>query len=72
MPPGTSIGAHTHNAKEEEFYLVLAGSGRMRKDGEWFAVNPGDFIRNPPGGSHELVNCGDTDLQLFVFELSVR
>lgn len=72
MPPGTTIGAHTHASSEEEFYLVLSGTGRMRKGREWFSVAAGDFVRNPPGGSHELVNSGETDLQLFVFELNVQ
>ena len=27
MPPGTSIGLHTHNVSEEEFYLIVSGSG---------------------------------------------
>ena len=29
MPPGSSIGLHTHNMDEEEFYLILEGEGTM-------------------------------------------
>src|SRR5688572_29509582 len=46
MPAGTSIGEHTHSRGEEEFYLILSGHGRMRRDGEEFEVGPGDLIRN--------------------------
>ena len=69
MPAGTSIGEHTHAADEEEFYLILSGQGRMRRDGEEFDVGPGDLIRNRPGGTHGLTNTGSQPLQLFVFEV---
>ena len=72
MPRGTSIGEHTHADTEEEFYLILQGTGRMRRDGEEFLVGPGDLIRNPPGSTHALLNIGQEDLQLFVFEVQVR
>jgi mannose-6-phosphate isomerase-like protein (cupin superfamily) len=71
MPPGTSIGEHTHRFDEEEFYLILSGQGHMRRDGEEFAVHAGDLIRNRPGGTHSLVNTGLDDLCLFVFEVRV-
>lgn len=71
LPPGTSIGDHTHAFDEEEFYLVLSGSGVMRLGEDRFPVGPGDLVRNPPGGLHGLANPGPTTLRLFVFELSV-
>jgi mannose-6-phosphate isomerase-like protein (cupin superfamily) len=72
MPPGTSIGEHSHSVDEEEFYLVLRGCGRMRVNGEEFDVGPGDLIRNAPGGTHSLENTGDQELQLFVFEVKAE
>ena len=71
LPPGVSIGRHTHAPNEEEFYLVLEGHGRMYRDGTTFEVGPGDLIRTSPGGSHELTNTGQANLKLFVFEVSV-
>lgn len=70
VPPGASIGRHRHADDEEEFYLVLKGSGRMWRDGEEFAVRAGDLVRNRAGGAHGLVNDGDVDLTVFVFELA--
>jgi mannose-6-phosphate isomerase-like protein (cupin superfamily) len=72
LPPGSSVGKHTHAGSEEEFYLVLAGSGEMTRDGEVFQVEAGDLIRNPPGGTHALRNTGSEPLRIFVFELEVR
>ena len=71
LPPGTSIGRHTHAASEEEFYLILDGIGEMTRNGEVFQVEPGDLIRNPPGGTHALRNTGAQALRIFVFELEV-
>ncbi len=71
VPPGGSIGRHQHADDEEEFYLVLEGSGEMWRDGETFQVTAGDLIRNRPGGAHGLRNTGTAPLRLFVFEVSV-
>ena len=71
LPPGVSIGRHTHADDEEEFYLVLSGAGHMWRDGEDFPVKTGDLIRNRPGGSHSLVNTGERPLRIFVFEVKV-
>jgi mannose-6-phosphate isomerase-like protein (cupin superfamily) len=72
LPPGTSIGPHTHDRSEEELYLILEGSGEMYRNGEVFQVRRGDLIRNPPGGTHSLRNTGTETLKIFVFELEVR
>ncbi len=71
LPPGVSIGHHCHSPNEEEFYLILEGSGRMDRNGESFRVPPGDLIRNPPGGCHSPVNDGDNPIKIFVFEVAV-
>ena len=70
LPPGSSIGLHTHNMDEEEFYLILEGAGTMHRDGVTFLVRRGDLVRNRPGGTHSLANTGSTDLKLFVFEVT--
>ena len=70
LPPGTSIGIHTHGA-DEEIYLVLEGTGTMHRDGEEFTVGPGSVIINKPGGTHGLRNDGGTPLRLFVVEIGL-
>ena len=69
LPPNTTIGLHTHQSNEEEFYLVLYGVGIMESDSKILKVEAGSLIRNRPGGSHSLDNTGDGPLGLFVFEL---
>lgn len=72
MPPGTSIGDHRHADDEEEFYLVLDGTGVMRLEEDTFDVRSGDLVRNAPGGRHGLVNTGVERLRLFVFQLRLH
>jgi len=67
IPPGSSIGLHQHG-DDEETYVVMRGKGEMTVDGAVFSVGAGDVIRNRPYGHHGLINCGDEDLQLLVFE----
>ena len=69
MPPGTSIGMHTHGPGDEEVYVVVSGSGRMRLEGEEFAVGPGDVVVNGRRGTHGLVNTSAEDLRLVVVEI---
>lgn len=70
VPPGSSIGDHRHPADEEEYYLVLSGSGRLRLDDEVTTVTAGDLIRNRGGGLHGLANTGDQVLRLFIFAVT--
>ena len=70
VPPGSSIGLHTHGA-DEELYLVLEGEGLMHRDGESFRVRPGSVIVNRPGGTHGLRNDTGHDLRLFVVEVGI-
>jgi mannose-6-phosphate isomerase-like protein (cupin superfamily) len=68
LPPGASIGIHTHG-DDEEIYLVLEGQGVMHLDGEEFRVGPGSVIKNRRRGTHGLRNDGATPLRLFVVEI---
>jgi mannose-6-phosphate isomerase-like protein (cupin superfamily) len=70
LPPGKSIGVHTHG-DNEELYLVLEGEGTMTLDGREFPVRPGHVILNRAEGSHGLKNTGAEPLKLFVVEVRI-
>lgn len=72
VPAGASIGMHTHQADNEELYIILAGSGTMLVEDTQKAVGPGDVIINPPGGTHGLRNDSEEDLTLIVVEYPAR
>jgi mannose-6-phosphate isomerase-like protein (cupin superfamily) len=72
LPPGTSVGEHTHDFDSEEYYLILSGSGRMRLGDEMLDVTDGDLIRNDPGQAHGLTNTGADTLRMYVFDAEAR
>lgn len=69
LPPGTSVGLHTHGEDEEEYYLILEGEGRMARGDAILHVVAGDLIRNPPEGTHGLTCTSTVPLRMFVFEV---
>ncbi|NUT37135.1 MAG: cupin domain-containing protein [Hamadaea sp.] len=69
IPPGTSVGLHQHG-DDQETYVILRGRGTMTVDERTFPVAAGDLVRNPAYGRHGLVNDGDEDLHLLVFEVA--
>lgn len=61
LPPGASVGNHTHDA-EDEVYIVLAGSGRILEADKWRDIHTGDAILTGKGGSHSVENNTDEPL----------
>jgi mannose-6-phosphate isomerase-like protein (cupin superfamily) len=70
IPPGHSVGIHTHGPDDEEAYVIICGRGRMHVDGEEFEVGPGDVIVNTPGGTHGLANIGTEPLRMVVLDVA--
>lgn len=64
LPPGASIGMHTHEDNSEVIYL-LAGTGKVLCDGAEEAVGPGSCHYCPQGHAHSLVNTGPLPLEFF-------
>lgn len=69
--PGASVGLHSHEASDEEIYVVIAGQGTMVVDGVRFEVGPGDVIVNWPDGTHGLSNFQTEPLKLVVIDIPV-
>ena len=60
VPPGCSIGIHTHDPDAEIFY-VLSGTIRVIDDGVEKDLKAGDSNFSGAGGSHGVVNVSDED-----------
>jgi mannose-6-phosphate isomerase-like protein (cupin superfamily) len=66
IPPGASIGAHSHD-QEEEVYIVLRGRGRIIEGTTVVEVGPGDSVLTGNGASHAVENCGAEPLEMVAF-----
>ena len=65
IPPGkTAFPYHFHYVNEEMF-LVLEGSGKIRMPDGTHPLKPGDLVCCPPGpdGAHQIVNDGAVPLK---------
>ncbi|MCL2512604.1 MAG: cupin domain-containing protein [Oscillospiraceae bacterium] len=71
LPPGASIGIHTHR-DDEEVYVILEGTGIMEVDGAKIPVKAGDTVLNKPFGSHALYNGPGGDMRVLIFEAAKR
>ena len=63
LPPGASIGAHTHDA-EAEYFFILSGSGIVNDNGTDTPVQAGDTVVTKDGASHSIKNSGAVPLVL--------
>ena len=63
LPPGGATTEHFHS-RSEELYLVTAGSGRLRIEGDERDLAVGDCAVIPPGARHKLWNTGDEVLRV--------
>jgi mannose-6-phosphate isomerase-like protein (cupin superfamily) len=63
LPPGGATTEHFHRSSEE-LYLVTAGTGRLRIEGEEREIRTGDCAVIPPGARHKLWNTGDEVLRV--------
>ena len=62
IPPGGSIGYHTH-AGDFEIYYILKGAAKVVDNGEEDILGPGDSMVCKDGESHSIENIGDIDLE---------
>ena len=64
-PGAVSVKYHSHSL-QEEFFLVLKGSGTLRVGDKSRPVKQGDFFSKPAGkdNAHQFINDGDEILEI--------
>jgi uncharacterized cupin superfamily protein len=64
-PGAKSVKYHSHS-KQEEFFLILEGSGTLRMNDKETPVKKGDFVAKPAGKeiAHQFINSGPEVLQI--------
>lgn len=60
LQPGDASTRHRH-ATQEELYLLLEGSGRIRVDGELLTLGPLDAVLVEPDSVRQVFNDTDAD-----------
>jgi uncharacterized cupin superfamily protein len=72
-PGAKSVKYHSHS-KQEEFFLILKGSGILRMQDEEIFVRQGDFVAKPAGKeiAHQFMNNGSEVLQILDCGLNER
>ena len=65
QPGGKSAKYHTHST-QEEFFMILGGTGLLRMDGNEIPVRAGDVVSKPAGKgiAHQFINNGSEVLQI--------
>jgi uncharacterized cupin superfamily protein len=66
IEPGAKSAKYHSHTKQEEFFLILSGSGTLRMNGEEFEVRKGDFVAKPAGKNtaHQFLNTGHDVLEI--------
>src|ERR1700730_7819644 len=68
VPPGASIGDHTHD-RTEEMYYILSGRAILEIDGKPGYVAAGALVTTPLGATHTIANSTYQFLTFFVLEV---
>lgn len=71
LRPGQASTLHRHRC-QEEIYLVLEGSGRIKVGEETLTLAPQDFLRVAPETLRQVFNDTDSDALWFVFGAPVE
>lgn len=66
IPPGAAVCPFHSHLAQSELYVVRAGSGTVRAGEETHAIKTGDVFYHPPGEPHQLINSGNTDLEVMI------
>lgn len=66
VKPGAKSSKYHAHSKQEEFFLIMSGSGILRMGGEKIPIKSGDFISKPAGRdiAHQFINNGTEILQI--------
>lgn len=65
LKPGQASTRHRH-FEQEELYLLLEGSGRIRIDGDLLTLEPLDTVLVEPDSTRQIFNDTDADQLWFV------
>jgi uncharacterized cupin superfamily protein len=62
LPPRAAHQPYRSHSAVWEFYMIVAGRGKLRTASGAIEVREGDCFAHPPGEAHQIANLGATDL----------
>ena len=68
VDPRQSLSYQRHS-KREEFWYVVQGRGKMRLNTSYWWVHPGSYFHIKSNEAHQLINDGDEDEDIIVYEM---
>jgi uncharacterized cupin superfamily protein len=66
IPPKAAVCPFHSHLAQWEFFVIRAGHATVRSAEETHTVGPGDVFVHPPHVPHQLINSGDTDLEVLI------
>jgi uncharacterized cupin superfamily protein len=66
LPPRAANWPYHSHSAQWEFYMIVAGRGKLRTDAGTVEVREGDCFAHPPGEAHQITNAGATDMVYYV------
>lgn len=70
IPPGSTIGWHSHQGNEEMYFIAL-GTPLVRVEDDLRRLSRGDIALVRSGESHELINDTSSDVEILVFQTAL-
>jgi len=64
LKPGEEIGTETHETIDQ-FFRIESGKGKSIINGNEYNLSDGDVIIVPAGAEHNIINTGNTALQMY-------
>ncbi len=66
VKPGTESTKYHSHSVQEEFFIILEGTGKLRLNDKEYKIKQGDFLAKPSGEntSHQFINDSDGVLKI--------
>jgi uncharacterized cupin superfamily protein len=66
IPPGAAICPYHSHTTQWEMFMLVAGEGTARVNGQRYPVRQGEVFIHAPGTAHQLINTSGEDLVVYI------
>jgi uncharacterized cupin superfamily protein len=72
VPPGKKAWPYHLQYANEEMFVILAGEGTLRYEGQRYPVKAGDVIAIPVGKAHQILNSSQAELRYLAISTMIE